>query len=140
MRKVLAEFTYERSTEMPRSDNEHRAHPRVERHLRVRFRQGEHHFESISSDFSLTGMKLRLNHELDIKQPIDLELFTPYDDLDRYESQRPVKLSAKVVWQRREQGQLYCGIKFAGMNSETERQLKVCFDYFHKEPRFSNAA
>jgi methyl-accepting chemotaxis protein len=140
MRKVLAEFTYERSTEMPRSDNEHRAHPRVERHLRVRFWQGEHHFESISSDFSLTGMKLRLNHELDIKQPIDLELFTPYDDLDRYESQRPVKLSAKVVWQRREQGQLYCGIKFAGMNSETERQLKVCFDYFHKEPRFTNAA
>ena len=140
MRKLLSEFTYERDTDMPRADNEHRAHPRVERHLRVRFRQGEHHYESISSDFSLTGMKLRLHQMLDANSPIDLEIFTPYDDLTRYESQRPVALKAKVVWQRHEGGQLHCGIKFVELNADIERQLKVCFEYFHKEPRFAGAA
>lgn len=34
----------------------------------------------------------------------------------------------------------HCGIKFVELNAETERQLKMCFDYFHKEPRFASAA
>ena len=87
-----------------------------------------------------SGMKLRLHQALDANHPSDLKIVTPCDDLTRYQSQWPVTPKAKVAWQRQEGGRLYCGIKFVELNADSERQSKVCFEYFHKEPRFSEAA
>lgn len=88
----------------------------------------------------ISGMKLRRHQALDANHPGDLKIVIPYDDLTRYQSQWPVTPKAKVVWQRQEGGRVYCGIKFVELNAASERQLKVCFEYFHKEPRFSEAA
>jgi methyl-accepting chemotaxis protein len=140
MGQLLSEFTYDLETEVVRSADEQRTVPRVEHQLRVRFWQVDAHFESICSDFSLTGMKLRLTQELDMSIPLNLEVFVPFDDLQDYEKQQPVLLKAEVVWQREENEQLYCGISFLDMDAYCERELKACFDYFHKDPRFSDAA
>jgi len=132
LRQVLSQFTYEKIVHTPQISNEHRVAPRLSHQLRVRFWQSGAQFESICNDLSLSGMKLRIKRELDTKEPIDLEVFLPYENLAEYEAQRPVALRAEVVWQRRENGKLQCGLPFIDLTSEREEELNRCFEYFNE--------
>jgi len=137
LRQVLSQFTYEKVVHTVQVDNEHRAAPRLTHQLRVRFWQNGSQFESICNDLSLSGMKLRIQHELDRKEPIDLEVFLPYKNLTEYEAQRPVALRAEVVWQRKESGQLQCGLHFVDLTPESEEGLSRCFEYFNEEALYA---
>jgi methyl-accepting chemotaxis protein len=137
LRAVLGQFRFERDSGVVRAANEKRIMPRLSHQLRVRFWQGDKHYESICSDLSLSGMKLRLPEQLDDGLPLALEIYAPYPDLKQYEAQRPINLSAKVVWQRLEEGRLQCGIHFDDMAAEQEQGLQRCFDYFHRDARYA---
>jgi len=137
LRQVLSQFTYEKIVHTPKVSNEHREAPRLTHQLRVRFWQSGVQFESICNDLSLSGMKLRIKRELDIKEPIDLEVFLPYENLAEYEAQRPVALRAEVVWQRRENGNLQCGLHFIDLTPEREEELHRCFEYFNEEAQYA---
>lgn len=136
LRAVLGQFTYEKTVAVSRQENEQRATPRLTHQLRVQFVQGEKHYESICNDLSMTGMKLRLHEELDKSLPLDVSIFIPFEDLTQYESQRPIVLSAQLVWQRQEQGQLHGGIKFVDVNATQKQELEGCFAYFHQEAAY----
>jgi c-di-GMP-binding flagellar brake protein YcgR len=137
LREVMSQFTFARAARIEKDSNEKRAAPRLSHQLRVRFRQGDKHSESICHDLSLTGMKLRLNEELAARQPLDLDIFLPYADLAEYEAQQPVSVRGEVVWQRQEEGQLQCGVKFIDMDDERVAGLHRCFDYFHQDARYA---
>jgi len=137
LRQVLSQFTYEKVVQTRQISNEHRVAPRLTHQLRVRFWQSGVQFESICNDLSLSGMKLRIKRELDTKEPIDLEVFLPYEDLAEYEAQRPVALRAEVVWQRRENGKLQCGLHFIDLTPEREKELNRCFEYFNEKAEYA---
>ncbi len=137
LRQVLSQFTYEKVVQTRQISDEHRVAPRLTHQLRVRFWQSGVQFESICNDLSLSGMKLRIKRELDTKEPIDLEVFLPYEDLAEYEAQRPVALRAEVVWQRRESGKLQCGLHFIDLTPEREEELSRCFEYFNEETQYA---
>jgi len=137
LRQVLSRFTYEKIIHIPQVSNELRAVPRLRHQLRVRFWQNGAQFESICSDLSLSGMKLRLRRELDSKEPIDLEVFLPYENFAEYEAQRPVALRAEVVWQGQENGQLQCGLHFIDLTPGREEGLNRCFEYFNEEAQYA---
>ncbi|VAX05471.1 Methyl-accepting chemotaxis protein [hydrothermal vent metagenome] len=137
LRQVLSQFTYEKVVQTRQISDEHRVAPRLTHQLRVRFWQSGVQFESICNDLSLSGMKLRIKRELDTKEPIDLEVFLPYEDLAEYEAQRPVALRAEVVWQRRENGKLQCGLHFIDLTPEREKELNRCFEYFNEEAQYA---
>ncbi len=141
LRKLLSQFIFESEIKTVRRTNDKRVAPRLERPLRVRFWQHSQLFESICSDLSLTGMRLRLQKELDPDEPIDLEIFRPFDDIKQYESQRPVPLRAEIKWQRREGGQQLCGVCFIGMeqNPERKRELEECFGFFNQNAEYASA-
>ncbi|NOX92180.1 MAG: methyl-accepting chemotaxis protein [Gammaproteobacteria bacterium] len=140
LRQVLLQFTYEKIVHRVQISNEQRAAPRLDHQLRVRFWQNGVQFESICSDLSLSGMKLRIKRKLDSKEPIDMEIFLPYENLAEYESQRPAALRAKVVWQQQENGQLQCGLHFIDLTPEREEGLNRCFEYFNEEAQYHIAS
>ena len=137
LRAILEQFTYEKSVALTREKNEKRAMPRLTHQLRVQFVQGEKHFESICNDLSMSGMKLRLHEELDKNLPLEVSIFIPFEDLAQYEAQRPIPLSAQLVWQRQEEGQLHGGIKFVDVNAAQTQELERCFAFFHQEASYS---
>jgi len=139
LRQLLSQFTFEQETEVVRRTDDKRAAPRLERPLRVRFWQHGQFYESICSDLSLSGMRLRLRKELDPDEPIDLEIFRPFDDIQRYESQQPVPLRAEVKWQRRVDGKQMCGVHFIDLEQhpERKRELEECFDFFHQAAEYA---
>lgn len=137
LRAILGQFTYEKTVVVTRDKNDKRAVPRLTHQLRVQFVQGKKHYEGICSDLSMSGMKLRLQEELDKNIPLSLSIFIPFEDLKQYESQRPIALSAQLVWQRTEQGKLQGGIKFIDVNAAQKQELENCFAYFHQETRYS---
>lgn len=140
IRETLSQFTFEKEARVQARADEKRVLPRLEHQLRVRFWQAGHQFESICSDLSLSGMKLRLSKELNPEEAIDLEIFLPYEDLREYESQRPISLNADIIWQCIEAGELQSGVKFTAMNKEKEQELERCFQYFHQDSCYAKAS
>jgi len=137
LRQVLSQFTYEKIVHTEQVGNEHRATPRLKHQLRVRFWQSGIQFESICNDLSLSGMKLRIKQKLATKEPVDLEVFLPYENLAEYEAQRPVALRAEVVWQRKEDGKWQCGLHFVDLTPEREEGLNRCFEYFNEQAQYA---
>ena len=137
LRQVLSRFTYEKIVHTVQVDDEHRAAPRLKHQLRVRFWQSGIQFESVCNDLSLSGMKLRIKQKLATKEPVDLEVFLPYEDLAEYEAQRPVALRAEVVWQRQEGGKWQCGLHFVDLTPAREEGLNRCFEYFNEDAQYA---
>ena len=136
LRQELAQFTYQRDAQLEKDTNDKRAAPRLSHQLRVRFWQDGQQSESICSDLSLSGMKLRLSQRLVENVPLDLDIFLPYANLAEYENQRPVSVRGEIVWQREEAGQLHCGLRFIELDEERMAGLQGCFDFFHQAARY----
>ncbi|NOX76483.1 MAG: methyl-accepting chemotaxis protein [Gammaproteobacteria bacterium] len=141
LRELLSRFTLGQESGVMRKSHDKRATPRLQRQMRVRFWQHGETFESICSDLSLSGMKLRLQKKLDPAELIDLQIFRPFDDIKQYESQSPVPLQGEIKWQRMEGGQQLCGVCFVGMeqNPERKRELEECFNFFHENAKYASA-
>lgn len=129
---ILSEFSFAKAPveQQDASVIEKRNSPRAEYRLRVQARQGGKLLGGSCIDFSMTGMKLRLQEKLSSENKLDLEVFIPYENYRQYESQEPVKLTGQVIWKREEGQYVLHGIKFTDVNAAANGGLKNCFAYF----------
>lgn len=132
LQNILSEFVFSKDPvhEKVLSGIEKRNAPRAEYRLRVQAIQADKTLGGSCIDFSMTGMKLRLSEALSNQSPIDLEVFIPFNDLNQYQTQMPIKLTGQVVWDRREGHYYLHGIKFINVDATASNGLKTCFDYF----------
>ena len=107
------------------TDNK-RQQPRVEHAILTELDQGVDSRQLAQSlDFSESGIRLALTHPVAVNEPLALRLNLP---LNATESQA-LDVTARVVWQRAEGGQLRCGAEFLGLSGAQKRRLKQAFGF-----------
>jgi methyl-accepting chemotaxis protein len=136
LNELMAGFSFDHAPAAPINQYEKRAAPRAANRLLVRVAQGDALVECCSLDFSMTGIRLQMNKELDKARPIDMELYLPQEDLKAYESQQPVNLPGRISWQRKENDKFVCGVAFEQMSRETAARMREGFKYYNKQPEF----
>lgn len=132
MNRLLSRFRFERNTRIEKIRNDKRKSPRLSSHIRVNMCDSKHCIDGISRDISMTGLQLRVKEPISKGENIKLDIYIPYSDLEKYKKQKPLEISGKVVWHRREDDHHLCGIEFANMTREQEKRLTECFMYFNK--------
>jgi len=138
LNELMAGFTFENINAIEPAQNEKRTYPRATNRLLVEAMQNGKSFECSSLDFSLTGIRLAISQNLDQTSPVELAVCLPQDDLSKYESQTPLKLSGRVNWQGMQDGKNQCGIEFSGMSEDAMHKLRDCFKYFNKTSEFDS--
>jgi methyl-accepting chemotaxis protein len=134
---MMADFTFEHGEgRLAPAQHEKRRHPRAENHLLVHVHQNGRSIDGLSSDLSLSGARVRLSDQIEPDSPVELEWYLPYENLEQYRSQTPLRIAGRVAWQRREGDGYLCGIAFAALDAHKQQQLKRCFEFFGKNPEF----
>lgn len=136
LNQLMAGFVFKNVHAIEPEQHEKRTHPRITNRLLVKATQGGGVIEGSTVDFSMTGMRLALSDKLDDKQRVELAVYLPQDDLDRYEKQDPLKLKGRITWQRLEGGKNLYGIAFEGLSGDATSKLRECFQYYNKTPEF----
>ncbi len=136
LRQVIEGFHFERQVIIETAPHEKRRHPRAHRHLLVRATQDGQSQDSISDDFSLSGLRLQSAKPLDPAQPVLLELFPPQEDRKAFKEARPVKLQATVRWQRPAGDRTLCGLEFDQVGAAEQREMKEIFQFFQVSPEY----
>ncbi len=136
LNRIMAGFTFNSERMIEPAQNEKRRYPRAHNSLLAHVTHGTREFEAVAQDFSLSGIRLSLTEPLRQGDRVGLALFMPYDDLDRYKSQTPLRLAGHVAWQRDEGDRHLCGIEFADLDPGARGRLMDCFEYYHKNAEF----
>lgn len=139
MKQLLSRFTFECDTLIETRPNEQRRTPRVQAPLRVVVEQGGEHYESICSDFSMSGLKLRMSEMLDRSLPTSVQIYRPYDELPQYENQTPITIQGVLRWQGTlpgSDGRVACGLEFDPVTDSHKQQLEACYQYFNKQSHY----
>lgn len=136
MNNLLVQFRFADGAMLEAADHEKRKTPRVQSHLRVRVASGKKECEGTTSDFSMSGVKLRLREVLPETHKVSVKIFIPFKDLDAYEGQKPVAIDGKVVWNRQD-GKYYCyGVEFSALSRQQDQWLQAAFGYYNKAPYY----
>ena len=136
LNKIMAGFTFDSATKIEAAQHEKRKVPRAQDSLLVKMCQAGDQTEALSSDFSLTGLRLRVSEPMRVNQPVDLSLYLPYEDIQRYESQLPLTLQGSVSWQKEDGSHYLCGLEFTNVDESRRAALRKCFAFFHKNAEF----
>lgn len=134
---LAARYSFDRAAAVRDADQEKRRSPRIYNNLRVQVSKGARVYEATSSDFSMTGVKLRLKGNVAQGDDLLLKIYIPYADLMQYKNQRPLDVQGKVRWVQPSGDFVSCGIEFAALTAKQERWIKTCFDYFNKVPYYA---
>jgi methyl-accepting chemotaxis protein len=140
---LMRGFTFNHYSQQEKFDNEKRRHPRAENSLLVKVHHQGKITEGISSDFSLSGIQIRLCEPISRDESIDIDVYVPHDDLDQYARQEPLQLRGRVAWHRPDQqeaGRHYIGVQFHGLDDQRTKQLEKCFAYYNKEATYKISA
>lgn len=140
LKNVLAQFNFEHDVAAESTTHEKRRSPRLERPLRVNAAQKGRSYESISRDFSMTGMQLRTKDRLDTGTKLEISVFLPCDNLSAYEHQVPLKLMGSIIWQKSEGSGYAYGVKYDQLNPSQRQQLQGCFRYFNRQHEYAPSA
>ena len=84
----------------------------------------------------MNGLRLRIVDAVPQNEPLELQLYLPNEDLDAYRKQEPLRVSARVAWQRKDADGFLCGVEFTDLDSTRANQLKNCFSFYKKNPEF----
>jgi methyl-accepting chemotaxis protein len=133
---LMSGFSFEQLTIIEPTQNEKRRSPRAHNNLLVKISQGSQKLEGITNDFSMTGMKLSLPHPLEPDVRLDLGIYLPYGDVEKYKSQIPVNLIGRIAWQRDVGNVNLCGVEFVQLDEAKRGYLKTCFSFFNKKAEF----
>jgi methyl-accepting chemotaxis protein len=139
---LMRGFRFNHYTPHQKVENEKRKHPRAENSLLVKVHHHGHTTEGISSDFSLSGIQVRLCEPIGRDESISMDVYLPHDDLDQYASQEPLQVQGRVAWHRpdeKEAGRHYIGVKFENVDDYGKKRLEKCFAYFNKDATFTDA-
>lgn len=138
--KLMDNFTFDTRTLITPSDSELRRYPRAKNEL-LTLVSGDGQIaeaQGITSDFSLSGLQLRLPAGSTIASGslLTLEIMTPHDSLEEYQRQQPLRVQARVVWRRAEATNTLYGLEFQDLTPAQENRLENCFEYFGKNSRY----
>ena len=135
---LLAKFSFQRDSTANRLDHEKRNAPRLQNHLRVHVHVGELVYEAVSRDFSMTGIQLRMKQPLEKGAQVALRVFVPHNSLTEYQAQLPLIIRSAVLWRRQDGDHHLCGFQFKSLTPDQKQGMEQCFDYFNKQPYYSD--
>ncbi|KHN59097.1 chemotaxis protein [Aeromonas hydrophila] len=139
LRDIMEQFRFEVTSNADRSEYEMRGAPRMYQHMMVKVQAGGSFHESITEDFSVTGLRLRTVQSLGLSKnsQVGLKIYTPKPSIDLYRSQTPLTVVAKLMWSKQEEeGEIY-GLEFINVTTEIHNNLEACFKHYALEPSFS---
>ena len=135
---AISEFTFEQTKIVATTDHDKRNHPRLQQRLRINARYEDSLWEGTCIDLSMSGMKLRLNHEIPKDSSIQCDIYLPYQDINEYRKQKPLELTASIVWCSRQEPYYLHGLEFNNISPDQQKKLKTCFEYFDFEDESLN--
>ncbi|MFZ4536793.1 methyl-accepting chemotaxis protein [Propionivibrio sp.] len=137
LNNIMSGFTFKSRIVIATAQHEKRRVPRAQNSLRVKTSQNSGKpVEGLSSDFSLTGLRLRITQPMNEREPVDLYMYLPNDDLKQYENQTPLSLKGRISWQRKEGSNYFCGVEFVNLDEDKRNMIKKCFAFFNKNAEF----
>ena len=130
--ELMGYFSFDRTSVVEAVANENRKDPRAPNKLLVRIEAGGEKQEGLTADFSMTGMRLRVAKPLPVhgNATVTLHLLIPYDSMEEYRKQTPIRLHGSIKWQRVEEGQTCYGIEYLDLSHKERADLQRCFDFF----------
>ena len=141
--KLMSHFSFDTHTIITPALSEHRRDPRAENGLLVIVSAEGHNSrtEGVTSDFSVSGMQLRLpaGSMPPAASAWTLDIMTPYDSLEEYAHQQPLRLEARVIWSRRDGPNTLYGLEFQSVSHEQKSRLEQCIRHFGKNPHYLGA-
>ncbi len=138
LNQIMSGFRFSGGVLIESARHEKRRDPRANNSLRVKILQGDETLEAVACDFSLSGLCLRLGHTLGERKQIDFDLYLPHDDLSRYAQQKPLRLTGRIAWQKKEDEVYRYGIELVNMDSATVDVLKQCFEFYNKNAAYAS--
>ncbi|EIS3738122.1 PilZ domain-containing protein [Aeromonas hydrophila] len=139
LRDIMEQFRFEAESGADRSEHELRRAPRMYQHMMVKVQAGGGFHESITEDFSVTGLRLRTVQPLalDKRAEVELKIYTPKPSIELYRNQTPLAIKARVMWSRQaEEGEVY-GLEFIEVAPQARSQLEACFKHYALEPTYT---
>jgi len=133
---IMSGFTFSSGLEIAAAQHEKRRAPRANNSLRVKITQGTAMFEAVASDFSLNGLRLRLPHPVHEREPLDLALYLPNDNLKHYAKQEPLRIDGRVAWQNKDGDNYQCGVEFQNLSASDVELMRKCFEFYNKNAEF----
>lgn len=142
MKQLLAGFTIEPQLQStPLQQHDKRGTPRENLNLLAKIESNGIFVEGISSNFSLTGIQLRISEELENEDDLNIKLYLPFDDINEFENQTHVSIKGKVAWSKQvtkhHSIQYVYGIQFIEITDKQNQSLEYCFDFFKKSATFT---
>ena len=136
--KLLSGFTFNHDSNIERSNEEHRDHPRIHGKLRVKVVADGNIVEGVSNDFSLSGIQVRLNEEVKNKDVI-IMVYKPTSDAEQYSHQIPIVNKASIEWSDNKDGRHIYGIKYRDLNDNLQSFNEECFSFFNKNTEYGDS-
>lgn len=133
LQKMMEGFSFEHRNLEQRShlENEQRKSPRFEISLMARLSQrGKSTIEGVVKDLSLTGARMLLTSSPALELPAEIDIFLPEKQLLKQTKKESCHVSARVVWERPENGYTLCGIQFSAIHPDENEKLKACLSFF----------
>ena len=138
---LMSEFRFEHTLqEQLRVPGEKRRNPRFPQSLLIHTEFEGKVLDGVTSDLSLSGMQLRLHEVLPKGSLLSFSLKLPGADGVQYAKQEPLKLEGRICRRHAQDGCQYYGIEFVGMQPATVARLKTCFQFFHRQAEYVEAA
>ncbi len=140
MTDLMAGFVIQSAaSDFQKAAGDKRKYPRLEYGMLTEVSQagqGGETQEALAVDFSITGIRLAITHALKPHLPIMVSLRLPAVDIIAYQQQVPLDVTARIAWQRVEEGKQMAGLEFVGLSASQKERLRECFEYFRKSPEY----
>lgn len=134
--KIMSSFKFSTTMYAGLAENDQRDAPRAQNRLRAVLVQNAVEFDALTRDFSLTGAQMRTRRALNENSPVEILLYLPFEELSSYESQEPLRLGGRVVWQAPDGPGFQCGLEYDQLDALQSQQIRKCFEYYCKNPTF----
>ncbi len=133
---IMSGFKFSSEVVIEPSQHEKRRTPRAQNSLLVKMNLGGQQIETVTSDFSMTGLGLRLSRPANEREQVELSIYLPDDDLKQYEHQEPLQIKGRITRQRKDGDGYICGVEFENVDQSQRVRIKKCFTFFHKNAEF----
>ena len=136
----MSKFTFDNLHTIRQKDHEKRQNPRAHNGLLtvVTCGQPKVEVEGVTNDFSLSGVQLRLPIGTDLSgcTSVELAIRTPHHSQEQFERQEPLRVKARIVWNRRDANFALYGLEFQNLAPSQARRVEECFEFFKLDPRY----
>ena len=137
--QLMAAFTFDSSFHVSPRDHEKRRNPRAKIGLLTYVWCDGKKLEEkgVTSDFSLSGVQLRMPAGMDLAvSSLKLEIMTPCDSSDEYRNQSPLRIAARIIRRRNEGENTQYALEFLEVTGAQQKRIEECFAYFQRNAHY----